>query len=106
METYILICLDGFKWIVQKAYADLLVNQHSEGMQVTNIAGVFNAPCNGKYWESFESFLGTYGQVPAFKWVNMPDSVAREISDGLGMNRETVNELLEAQGFPQPRVTY
>jgi len=58
--TYHLICLDlpgGYKWIMQKHYANLQVTEDREGGKVCNIGGFITAPDNGCYWQSLDEYL-------------------------------------------------
>ena len=94
METYILLCLDGHHWIARKWYADLQVTQQTERAQITNIAGAFRARGCGKYWVDFSELLAPSKKVPEFLWLNMPDSAAREIAKGLGMDKAAVKAII------------
>jgi len=101
METYILLCLNETKYIVQKAYAKLQVTQQEEHMQVTQILGAFRADDTGRYWMELDEFLSKTGQVPVFDWHNYATTTATilEISEGLGVDEEVVAEILKDQGI-------
>jgi len=107
METYILICLDEVKYIVQKAYAKLQVTQQEENAQITQILGSFRSNHDtGRYWMNLDEFLSETGQVPVFDWHNYTTvtSTILEISKGLGVDQEVVAEILKDQGIQENRV--
>ena len=55
MQTYYLLMIDSFKFVVHKQSSSLQVTQHNEG-GVTNIVAIFKAHDNCKYWEKMEKF--------------------------------------------------
>ena len=61
--TYHLICLDtpsGYKWFMQKHYAQLGVTEQEEKGKITNIGGIIEAPDNGCYWMPLDKYLTHY----------------------------------------------
>tara|TARA_Y100001938_G_scaffold124767_1_gene175089 strand:+ start:237 stop:497 length:261 start_codon:yes stop_codon:yes gene_type:complete len=55
METYYLLLIDNYKFIISKETASLQVTQQNEG-QISNIVAIFKAKRNFCYWEKMEYF--------------------------------------------------
>ena len=55
MQTYYLIMIDNFKFIVHKENSQLSVTQEHEG-KISNIVAIFKADNNSKYWAKMENF--------------------------------------------------
>tara|TARA_R100001594_G_scaffold145293_1_gene195298 strand:+ start:368 stop:628 length:261 start_codon:yes stop_codon:yes gene_type:complete len=55
METYYLLLIDNYKFIISKENSSLQVTQQNEG-QISNIVAIFKGQNNFKYWEKMENF--------------------------------------------------
>ena len=62
METYYLLMIDSFKFVIHKQSSNLQVTQQNEG-GITNIVAIFRSPDNCKYWEKMENFKGDIKDV-------------------------------------------
>ena len=55
MQTYYLLMIDSYKFIVHNQNSSLQVTQQNEG-GVTNIVAIFKAHDNWRYWDKMEDF--------------------------------------------------
>ena len=55
MQTYYLLMIDAFKFVVHKQSSNLQVTQQNEG-GITNIVAIFRARDNWMHWEKMENF--------------------------------------------------
>ena len=55
MQTYYLLMIDSFKFVIHKQSSNLQVTQQNEG-GITNIVAIFKASDNFRHWVSMENF--------------------------------------------------